>query len=297
MRARLSVVPTQRSKPRKIVRRCYVTAQTYNEIRRIIFSVANDPHRGFAVANEYLDKTYQKKLGPRCYAGLKAELRFYEDYRSEFRLTVAGDMGEHADFSGLFGRDITRFDVTTNLAYKSFGDYEPFLGDGIKYKVALLDHANFNVIDVFDLAFKKCERCDGNGYLIPFILLCDQNYNRHGESQWTNDQALMEVCTNCSDYGERDRFTSTFIQSPREMADDIYASFDDEDAGEILDSYVLDQYKYFRREFDDNLMAVASHSYIMTDRDGDGYWAINFNFKNKAVAESLPDDIETDVEI
>ena len=128
-----------------------MSASTYNEIRRIIFSTANNPKRGFALANEWLEKTYKNKLGSRGYAGLKAELYFYEKHRHEFKLTVAGDMGEHADFSGMYGTDATRFDVTTNLDFKKFHNYEPHMGDGLYYKIALLDKNNFEII----LNYKK----------------------------------------------------------------------------------------------------------------------------------------------
>jgi len=91
-----------------------MSAENYNNIRRIIFSTANNPAKGFQLAHEWLDSTYKVKLGPKGYSGLKAELNFYQRHGQEFKLTVAGDMGEHADFSGMYGSSATRFDVTTN---------------------------------------------------------------------------------------------------------------------------------------------------------------------------------------
>lgn len=175
-----------------------MSAETYNKIRRIIFCTANDRTKGFSVAYEWMEKTYRRQLDTQSYRGLMAELRFYERHRKDFYLTVAGDMGEHADFAGMFGSRPARFDVTTNINFKKFINYEPFMGTGPSYKIALLDQENFEVIDVLDLAFPRCNCC--GGHLFPAIVLLDQNYNRHGESQWTNDQLLIDVCAGCEEY-------------------------------------------------------------------------------------------------
>jgi len=274
-----------------------MSASTYNEIRRIIFSTANNPKRGFALANEWLEKTYKNKLGSRGYAGLKAELYFYEKHRHEFKLTVAGDMGEHADFSGMYGTDATRFDVTTNLDFKKFHNYEPHMGDGLYYKIALLDKNNFEIIDILNLAFPRCQWCEG--YLIPCITLLDQNYNRHGESQGTNDQLLMNICSECNEIYEENRYTHGGLSSPQEYFDNFDVDFESEVdyRAKSTEEYCIDNYKYFRREFNDNLMAIAQHNYITTGRKGEGYWAIDFMFKNKAISNYLPEDIECSHEI
>lgn len=266
-----------------------MSAKQYNEVRRIVFSTANNPNKGFSVARSYMEETYSKKLDTRSYKGLMAELNFYEKYRKEFGLTVAGDMGEHADFAGTFGSQTTRFDVTTNINYKNFRDYEPYLGEGIAYKIALMDHKNFEIIDVFDLAFKRCDCC--GGYLIPSIILLNQNYNDNGYSKWDNDQLLIETCTDCEEIIEKERYTHNFLLSAQEY----YSSFDDNDlADESTEKYLVSTYKYFRRSFDDSLMAVGSKNYVVTEQDGGGEWQINFNFINSAVSESLPRSIEID---
>jgi hypothetical protein len=265
-----------------------VSAENYNKIRRILFSTANNPSKGFSVAYEWLEKTYRQQLDIPSYHGLSAELKFYERHGKEFFLTVAGDMGEHADFAGMFGSRPARFDVTTNINFKSFYDYEPFMGTGPTYKIALLDKDNFEVIDVFDLAFPKCDEC--GGHLIPAIVLLGQNYNRHGESSWTNDQILIDVCTGCVDYIEKQRFSHSGLLSPGEY----YDSFDkdDDSAASATQDHVISTYKYFRRQSGDNLMAIGSHNYVITEPDGGGYWALNFNFINSAVAQAMPIEIE-----
>jgi len=268
-----------------------MSAKTYNDIRRILFCTANDPMKGFPCAYEYLERTYKKKLDNKGYVGILAELKFYEKYRREFNLTVAGDMGEHADFAGTLGREATRFDVTTNINFKKFHDYEPYMGHGPSYKIALLDQGNFEVIDVLNLAFPKCECC--GGYLIPTVILLDQNYNRHGDSLWNNDQLLIDICENCEEYFERERYTHSGLLSVGE-----YHDYNDDDMSlDLTESYITSIYKYFRRQHSDYLMAVGSHGYRITKPDGGGYWALNLNFINSAVSNRMPKEIECSHEI
>lgn len=265
-----------------------MSAENYNRIRRILFSTANDRTKGFSLAYEWLEKTYRKQLDMRSYHGILAELKFYERHGEDFYLTVAGDMGEHADFAGMFGSRPARFDVTTNIDFKSFLDYEPYMGAGPIYKIALLDKGNFEVIDVFDLAFPKCNEC--GGHLIPAIVLLGQNYNRRGESSWTNDQLLIDVCAGCEEYTEKDRLTNSFLLSPGEYFDSL--GTDDDHAALATEEHVVSSYKQFRRQCSDYLMAVGSHNYTTTDHDGGGHWAIKLNFVNSAVAQAMPFEIE-----
>lgn len=266
-----------------------MSAENYNKIRRILFCTANDPTKGFSVAYEWMEGTYRKQLDLLSYTGLMAELRFYERHGKEYSLTVAGDMGEHADFAGVFGSQPARFDVTTNIDFKSFRDYEPFMGTGPIYKIALLDQGSFEVIDVLDLAFPRCEFC--GGHLLPAIVLLDQNFNSQGESQWTNDQLLIEVCAGCEEYIEKQRYTHFGLFSPREHSDAIVGYDDNDFLEESTKQHVFSAYKYFRRQHSDSLMAVGSHNYKITDAKGGGYWAISFNFVNAAVSSEMPTQI------
>ncbi|PXX74698.1 hypothetical protein [Rivihabitans pingtungensis] len=270
-----------------------MSASEYNRIRRILFCTIHDPAKGFNCAFEYLDG-YKRTLGVHGYTGLKAELNFYQKHGREFGLTVAGDMGEHADFAGSYGSQLARFDVTTNINFKQFQDYEPYMGSGPRYKIALLDQGNFEVIDVLDLAFP---RCSCGGYLIPSVILLGQNYNRHGESTWTNDQLLVDVCTGCHEYFERNRFTHHGLLSPQEYFDGFDSQEEYDLAIQATEQHLVDAYKYFRREHSDYLMAVGQHDYIVTEPDGGGYWAINLSFVNQAVAQDMPDEIECSHEI
>jgi hypothetical protein len=271
-------------------------AETYNRIRRIVFSTFHDPSRGPSVAKQWLEN-YASKLGVRAYKGLKAEVAFYEQHRRSLGLTVAGDMGEHADFSGILDAQACRFDVATTLDFKKWSDYEPHMGNGSRYKIALLNHDNFELVDVLDLGFPRCRSC-GEGHLIPCIALLNQNYNRHGESTLTNDQLLLDVCTSCDTFQTRQRFTHSGLFSPQELADSLSGMSDEDDfAYRAAHCHSIDMYKYFRRQADDMLMAVAQHGYVVTEPDGGGHWAIQMTFVNEAVQNELPQFIETEPEI
>lgn len=268
-----------------------MNAKTYNEIRRIIFATANNPQRGFCVAAEWLEKTYKPKLDPRSYAGLKAELKFYEKHRRDFFLTVAGDMGEHADFAGNYEGIPTRFDVTTNVKFKKFRDYEPYVGDGIRYQIALLDKKSFEIIDVFDLAF---DRCTCGGHLIPFITMLGGNYNRHGDPLWHNDQAELNICSACHQFVEVDRFYNQVRFSPQEYYNDLLDIDDNDERNRLYNEYCVDNYKYFRSTHQENLMGIATPTYINAGYKGeDGYWALGFSFLNSAIKEDFSAPIQT----
>lgn len=253
-----------------------MNAARYNQIRRILFSTVHKRELGMATAKRYLEG-YQRELGYNGYVGLKAELAFYEHHRRDYSLTVAADVGEHADFSGMLGNQQCRFDVTTTLMYKDWDQYEPFLGQGISYKIALLEHGTFELVDVLELAF---ERCECGGYLIPCVTLLGQNYSLKGEPTWTNDQLLMDVCAGCETYRLRNRYTHLALPSPSEVAEAVSATvaedFSDNEDSKTTDQAVQDHalaaYRFFRGTHERRLMSVAQHRYKVTDPKGGGYW-------------------------
>lgn len=174
--------------------------------------------------------------------------------------------------------------------YSPINRYSP-LGDGITYKIALLNAANFEIIDVLSLAF---ERCHCGGYMIPFILLLDQNYDDKGEARWTNDQLLMKICSKCNVFTEKGRYTHHGLFSPKEYVSDLPEELTIEDRQRCVNEYCVKAYKSFRREFSDDLMGIAGHSYKVTGNKGEGFWRFTFYFKNKAVTAELPDDVDCD---
>jgi hypothetical protein len=271
-----------------------MSAELYNKVRRILFCTANNPKKTIETAFEYLEKTYKKKLTEKEYVGLLAELKFFELYKNKFQLTVAGDMGEHADFTGTMGEEHCRFDVTTNLNFKKYKDYKPYFTDGPRYKIALLDDKNFNIIDVLVLSF---EQCFCGGYKIPFLLIGNENHNHCGEPLRTNDLIVMSCCNLCYELEEINRCTHHEIQSPQEYFDNISNdAFENNNKdlfhNKIVDEYSFNLYRYFQTGFTEKIMGIAGHNYNILKFDGDGSWYCEFYFRHQAVKDALPADIE-----
>ena len=247
-------------------------AAEYNRIRRIVFSTANDHKKGFGMAQQYLNG-YRNALGPKGYTGLMAELNFYEQYRKEFSLTVAGDMGEHADFGGVYSGGATRFDVTTNLNFKKLSDYEPFIGDGIRYQIALMDRQNFQVIEVINLAF---DRCGCGGLLIPIVTIFEQG----GPS---DSGFVMHVCSGCKGVFEPD-YNMRKTQISFEQYVKNLGGFSASKNPNSYTNYSVAQYKYLRNQHpEDNLMGIAFPYHL----EGLGPWAVELTFKNSVINTDL----------
>ncbi len=264
-----------------------LSAGYYNHVRRIVFSIAQNPSRGFSEAYDLLETGYRAKLGSRGYRGLLAELRFYERYRREFKLTIAGDMGEHADFAGQYGSAVARFDVTTNLGPKRLGDYEPFLSDGPEYKIVVVDPTSGDIAELVSLAFRQC-KC--GGYFLPTFILLD----RETTASVANDQLLVEICAHCEEVHEVGRHAHHFMPSLSEVVEGQEPESSSRSVKRRVKAYGLDVYKWLRREYCDELMAVAGMTYTVTDSDGDGYWACKTIFKNSVVGHVFPDPFALD---
>ena len=233
-----------------------MSAQIYNQKRRIIFSTY---HRdGSEKAFQYLEG-YRKILGEQSYTGLRAELNFYHQYGKEFHLTIAGDMGEHADFSGLYGSLPVRFDVTTNLLYKELSTYERFITDGYNYKIALYDQKNFEIKDILELSFPKCNKC-GDGFIFPLALLLPMNYNRHGDPLWHNDQELIEFCPICEHLERREELYNNTIKTTSELCNEIPEEYTQEEVNLFITSEHRNSIKYLSKTTNINLIGIVEKS-------------------------------------
>lgn len=247
-------------------------AAEYNRIRRIVFSTANDSKKGFDTARQYLNE-YRNLLGQQGYTGLMAELAFYQRYGKEFSLTVAGDMGEHADFAGIYSGGATRFDITTNLNFKKLSDYEPFITDGIRYQIALIDRENFQLIEVINLAF---DRCSCGGLLIPIVTIFEQS----GPS---DNGFVMHVCSVCKGVFELDHNMRKTQISLEQYVKNL-GGFSVNKSEASYNNYSVAQYKYLRSQHpEDNLMGVA----FPYNLEGLGPWAIELSFKNSVINSDL----------
>ncbi|HAT8502529.1 TPA: hypothetical protein I7221_21750 [Vibrio vulnificus] len=265
-------------------------AKEYNRIRRIIFSTVHK--NGFDTATEYLIGYYKRgTLNKVSYVGLRAELEFYREYHKEFVLTVAGDMGEHADFSGVMGntRNPVRFDVTTNADYKQLKDYEKFVCDGYDYKIAIYDESNWNIIDVLDLSFPKCNRC-GDSNTFSLALLKEGNFNSRGEPTWHNDQDIVDFCPSCGELETISELYSTNIRPSfeiyNEIPDDLYSH--EEKIG-IVTSELKDTVKYLSKTNCTNLVGIMQHGLEQAYKYEEQLEGFYFPYLRGVVARQFPD--------
>lgn len=263
-------------------------AEIYNQKRRIIFSTYDkDP----ALARQWLDD-YKSTLGPRGYAGLKAELAFYEKHRGDFQLVPALDAGDATDFAGVIDGRGHRIDVTTNVAYKRLASYEPLQAQGDSYKIAVYDGRRFDLIDV---NFPFCSSCKV-GRVLPTAALLSENFNDRGESQWSNDQILVEICGSCGDYKEANRETTfglfDFDYWYRELG---LAAEEVKEVGAApidvraeIKAHAANAMRYLGKRFDRMLVGVGSPHYEITDpRNGDGEWRYAIELMLPLVEASL----------
>jgi hypothetical protein len=284
--------------------------EEFNRIRRIIFSTFHKGEEGQIKAFEYLEG-YKKTLDPRSYVGLKAELGFYKKYRKEFSLSVSADVGDHTDFSGQMAKEAFRFDVTTNADYKKLKDYEPLQRDiEAKYKIAVVNHSG-DIEELIDINFPFCPECE-EGRLIDTAVLLQENYNEKGESNWTNDQALIGVCNHCYYIEEQNRISTPFLFDYNTEINNALESHRDEieylehlgqefvfDAGKIIQSHTNNVLPYLHKQFDKSIMALYDKSYIITNpSDGDGYNGLTLKWRRdlKLLDDYIVDECEIYIE-
>jgi len=265
------------------------SANIFNQKRRIIFSTIHDKTKGLSVAEQYLE-SYKAVLGPTGYAGLRAEMAFYRNFRSEFGLTLAADVGEHVDFTGTFRGRTVRFDVTTNLNFKEFKTYERFLCEGYDYKIAFFDKDDFEIVDVLDLAFPHCRHCRAS-HAFPFLITFPENLNRRGESTGTNDQLLADICPGCDHIEERSRFTHYGVQPISSYISEIDEDYFDKKI--YRDEYAANLYNFAKKLAPLELMGIGEPYYNPTDRDGRGEWGLWFPVKSGVVERHMPNFIGT----
>ncbi len=266
-------------------------AQIYNEKRCILFSTFHDSKNGGVnKAFEYLEN-YKNCLESKSYIGLKAELEFYKKYGDKFSLTVAGDMGDHTDFTGCIDSNMTRIDVTTCIELKSLKEYEPFLTQGKKYKIAVMDKQNWQLVDLVDISFPLCS-C-GNSFQFKIAVMMGENYNRQGESQWTHDQKYIEICPICFSMNILDTISTHFMFQINEFEKNIPYTFQENKKQQEIENYKANVFRYLKKQIDPRIMGLGEFICKTNAPDGDGNWGIDFSIVNNLVTEYLGDFIET----
>jgi len=272
--------------------------EVYTRTRRIVFSqMLKDP----AKAKRWLEN-YRKSLGPAGYAGLQAEVAFFEQYRSAFDLVLAADVGDATDFVGVIDGAMHRIDVTTNVAFKQLKSYEPLQMQGARYKIAVLDQGKFDLIDI---NFPFCATCS-LGRILPTGMLLEETPDSRGDSQWSNDQLLVKICSDCGEIKVADRTTTAFLydfahvyrqlNEAKHLAEDMDGAPIDVD-GEAK-AYARRASRYLSETFGTRLVAVGAKDYEVTDpRNGDGYWLYRFVDQLPLVGQHLQETYPWDFDV
>jgi hypothetical protein len=267
--------------------------EKYHKARRIIFSQAL---KDIKVARSWLP-SYAKKLGPKSYAGLKAELDFFERSKDELSLVLALDIGDATDFVSIQNGRMVRFDITTNLDFKSLDTYEPLKEKGGDYKIAVLNGTHFELID---LGFKKCVHCN-EGMIFPTVVLLPENYNDQGESRWSNDQAFVDVCGMCGSYSIVGKISTPFLSDFQTIRSyfkhDADHSEDDDIQRELMKAEIAlhaqETIKAMRREYGRYFVAIGGIEYkIVNPSNADGHWAARWEYSIPFVDGYLIDEFE-----
>ncbi len=238
------------------------------------------------MAFTYLER-YRPKLGPQSYAGLRAELYFYHNNRKDLKLTLAADVVDHTDFTGLMAGEQIRFDVTTNPDYKKLKDYEPLQKDvDAKYKIAIIDSSG-NLDDLIDINFPFCPECE-QGRLIDMAVLLPENTNDNGESRWNNDQCHIGVCNYCQYFEEYNRISTHYLYDIDTEIDNAKSALDEEEEqtvdflsfkSKIILEHAGAVLPYLQRQFNKSIMTLCNREFVMTDKDGDGYNCLSVYWK------------------
>ncbi|MDP8261700.1 MAG: hypothetical protein P9M13_00175 [Candidatus Ancaeobacter aquaticus] len=274
-------------------------AEEYRRIRSIMFSILHRDDVKNALS--YLE-SQQKTIPYNSYIGLRAELFFYVDGIDKFKLTIAGDYGDSCDFAGLFGDQACRFDVTTNVNFKNLSKFAPFQKKGIPYYIVLMDYKNDKLIDIININFPFCSECGGR--LLDILILTS-------ESKMPDVSDMQKVVSVCSS----DPYSHYYI---RKESTDIFFNTFNAVSGAILDyeqfqishikqkfrnyeayvdnelmCYAIDSAKYFKKEFQLNIVGCGGEDYFVTGRGGDGFWGTKMYWKDELVSKYIEDQYET----
>lgn len=268
-------------------------AESYDRIRRIVLSAYNRDPSKVHEYESWIGKYWSKGELDRChYVGLLAELRFLAAHERVFALTPCLDVGDGADFTGSVDGQHCRIDVTTNIDYKNLKKYEPLQLRGHNYKIAVCDRNSGALIEMVDVNFPFCSECN-TGRMFPVAVLLKENINDKGESSWTNDQALINMCAECGHTSDLQRISTPFMydfSQYREHLAEHQENIQFADSDLAVRDYAVEVRRYLKRTFDHPLFAVGGIEYVVTKlRDGDGEWRICFEHRDRLVCDYLRD--------
>lgn len=271
-------------------------AHEYNRIRRIVFShLHRDTVSGASTVREWIDGyKCSGHLDDNGRKGLLAEVAFYEQYGRDLRLTVAADVGDHADFVGYYNGSMVRIDVTTNLSVKNIEEYAPFINQGNMYKIALMGNSGCEIIDAKLLSLRRCPSC--GGYLVPFILMGSERYTRTGMATGEYRQKQGYCCPLCHYLeGNSNIFTHSMMAPVNELESELSClGWENDEVEREVNSYTNYLFKSFRVLSDPKNLAIAIPCDLNKDwKHGESIPGIHF-IKCNAILQSQLSSVECD---
>ena len=174
--------------------------------------------------------------------------------------------------------------------------YEPFQKDGDKYKIAIIDKSNGELIDLFDINFPFCEKCKA-GRIFDIALLLHENVSHDGFGTWSFDQKHLSICSNCEEIAEGRRICSTNVVDFGTFYGQVNEENDSRLACEdkLLDiqmevaRYSSEVTRYLKKEFDRNLVGIGSNRYTITNpKTADGYWESYIEWSSPLISDLIP---------
>lgn len=273
-------------------------ASVYNNIKGQVFSIYQN--RGIVAALKFLHLK-QSELPYPAWVGLKAELQFYDKYQEAFVLDPIWDFGIKADFTGnIEDCNNCRIDVTTNIDFKKLSTYTPIQRKTHRmYKIAVMNHATGELIDVVDLNFPFDANIEGR--LLDVALFMPAETNSHGECKYNYYQRIVTINNAHPDEDFRlvcDQ-TDWYIPDIHTEIQDMYEAHEEDDefdGKKELKEELAQTAKFLSKATGRNIVACAQRNYEIYDpRTGDGEYATRIYWKHPIIEDELENTIDVDL--
>lgn len=270
----------------------------YLLIRKHVFSTYRK--HGLTVSLKLIDSYYTKnELDNNHYKGIRAEVGFFDKYQPKLKLWESLDSGNHADFIGSVAGEQHGIDVTTNVDMKGLEAYSKEQSNGYKYLVVLVDPDTLKLIEVFNINFPTCTKCGGK--LIDVLLLLPSDRDKDGLVNYQFNQKTVSICSANPEHREVGQESNYMTWDFDSYLSELVHSLDDEDQtntdlSQHIDKYSISNLKFFKKQFGQNLAAIGSPEYIITDpRDGDGYQGTRLYYRTHFSKELLQEVYDEDI--
>ena len=250
-------------------------ASLYNKARHHAFSLI---HKGYPISDIENQILKNYVLATPSIKGLVAELNFYNQFKTKYKLSVTLDCGDKADFVGIIDEKIARIDVTTNLHYKSLDDYNTVIDNsGLNYYLAHMDHESGELIDIVSLNVLRTNKNNEQGRLIDLAILRGPDYDKDGFCRYNPYQELITVNTIDFSITNHRIVTDWYIEDINSFISGIPDEMDDT-INQIIDGYGLDITRFLNKTYKVNILGCLMYEYHTLTPGGDGDYGYYFKW-------------------